>query len=418
MTSNSSAVLADSRSRADVVLVTPIVPQAGGNGLAMRAGVLLEALAERFVVDLVVVPVAGGSGDSLWAATHARLTVEIAPLGDERARGDAVRQLADPLLRRRLASAAPLPWRARAASPTLAPLALARLGPRVERGPVVFVLRGYLAPFGFTLARALGARRVVIDLDDDEEQLARALAPDEADAVGRLLRTWLADADTVCAAGRAEADAIASRHGLAAVTVLPNAVRIPALAPPPPPGRRRLLFVGNLTYEPNREAARLLANEILPLVRERLPGTTAAIVGPGDPGVGPAAGVELPGFVSDLAPWYRDADVVVVPLRHGAGTRIKVLEAFAMRRPVVASAAAVAGLEVRDDVEVMLGESPSELALAIAALIDDPARAGRLAADAARTLAARYSVEVVAPLVRALIDGGGNPSAAVTPSVR
>ena len=70
-----------------------------------------------------------------------------------------------------------------------------------------------------------------------------------------------------------------------------------------------------------------------------------------------APGVRVAGYVEDLRPWYRGADVVVVPLRHGGGTRIKVLEAFAYRRPVVATPLAVAGLDVRDRREALLADS-------------------------------------------------------------
>ena len=103
-----------------VVLVVPLVPAAGDNGLAMRAGMLLEALASRWRVDLVIVPVSGPVEDTTWARGLARSLTLLAPVSGATARSHLTRQLADPLLRDRLARAAPLPSRAMAAPPTLA----------------------------------------------------------------------------------------------------------------------------------------------------------------------------------------------------------------------------------------------------------------------------------------------------------
>ena len=132
------------------------MPALGSNGLAMRAGMVLEALAGRFDVDLVVVGVSGAPGGHSWARASARTLVTLAPVADAAgAREHLIRQLADPELRERLTRSAPLPLPARLAPPTLAAAALDRLGERARRPRAVFVLRGYMAPLGLTLARAL-----------------------------------------------------------------------------------------------------------------------------------------------------------------------------------------------------------------------------------------------------------------------
>ena len=201
-------------------------------------------------------------------------------------------------------------------------------------------MRGYLAPLGITLARVLEAGRVVVDLDDDDEMLARSYAETaEADASARLARAWLSDADVVCAASPREAAAMASRYGLRNVRTVPNGVRLPSPVAPPP-GEHRLLFVGNLTYAPNLEAAKALVSEILPRVRVKHPQATLDLVGPHAGALADApAAVRIAGRVADLRSWYEGADVVLAPLWHGGGTRIKVLEALAYGRPVVADPA-------------------------------------------------------------------------------
>jgi glycosyltransferase involved in cell wall biosynthesis len=199
---------------------------------------------------------------------------------------------------------------------------------------------------------------------------------------------------------------MADRYGIA-VTTLPNAVRPPAQVAEPP-GRDRVLFVGNLTYEPNIDAARDLVLEVLPALRARVSGASVDIVGAYDGRLVDLAdhdGVHLAGVVPDVAPWYAGADVIVVPLREGAGTRIKVLEAFSYRRPVVATPAAVAGLAVHDGRSVHLGDTPAALAAQTARLLRAPAEAQRTVDEASAVLAEHYLLDVVAPVARQLLLG-------------
>ena len=110
--------------------------------------------------------------------------------------------------------------------------------------------------------------------------------------------------------------------------------------------------------------------------------------------------------MADLRPWYAGADVVVAPLWHGGGTRIKVLEAFAYGRPVVATPLAVRGIAVRDGRDVLLADSPQALADAVSALFETPALGARLCEHAGRMVRERYAQNVVARLVWELVTGG------------
>lgn len=389
-------------------LMVPLAPDATGNGLAMRAGLLLESLAAAGPVDVVIVPVAGPASPRRWAEGLARTTIELAPVGPDDADAHALAQVADRDLRRRLAAAAPLPARARLAPPTLADAAADALGARGRAPRSLVVLREYLVPLGVALAARLGAERVVADLDDDAVALLAELGwSEESAATERLLAAWLPDVDAVAVAAPDDVAAVARRFGLAAVAHLPNAARGPSRPHAPRQGGDRLLLVGNLTYPPNIEAATTLAREVLPLVRAARPGATAALVGPcGAPVEGLAAdGVEVVGRVDDLDPWYAGADVVVVPLRHGSGTRIKVLEAFAHRRPVVATPIAVAGLGVGHGDEVLVGTTPGDLAAAVLAVLQDDALAERLVTAAGALHHDRYAPAAVAPVIRSVVLG-------------
>ena len=171
-----------------------------------------------------------------------------------------------------------------------------------------------------------------------------------------------------------------------------------------------MLFVGNLTYAPNVDAVRVLVDGVLPALRERMPEATLDVVGGYDDrliDVARRPGVRLTGHVPDLAPYYAGADVVVVPLRVGSGTRIKVLEAFAYQRPVVATRTAVSGLAVRDGVSVLLAETPGELAACTVEVLRGSARARGLVAEASRVVREHYVLDVVAPVVRRIVLGAG-----------
>jgi glycosyltransferase involved in cell wall biosynthesis len=112
--------------------------------------------------------------------------------------------------------------------------------------------------------------------------------------------------------------------------------------------------------------------------------------------------VRVIGAVPDLTPWYRDADAVVVPLRAGGGTRIKVLEAFSFRRPVVSTSLGVEGIDVVPDEHVLLGDSPDELAMQCQRLMDDRHLGEMLVERAYALLVSAYSKDAQARALAAV----------------
>jgi glycosyltransferase involved in cell wall biosynthesis len=386
-----------------VLFLSPIAPDVTGNGLAMRAGLFVEALQQTARVLVAVVPVAG-HGSLEWSRRHAHQAIELGlvPPGQEQSHVTA--QLAEARLRDRLEVTAPLPVRARSAPPTLAPGLLDRLSaaPRV-----VLALRLSLAPLAIEAARLAGAGRVVIDSDDDDEPLLRSLGDgEEADAHHRLAAGWLPAAETVLAASRNDADRLAARHALADVRAVPNAVHIP-IRVTGPPAADRLLFLGNLTYEPNVDAARRLVTEILPRVRRQRPGATLSLVGACDHRVDSLIGdgVVASGAVRTVGPAYDAADVVVVPLAFGSGTRIKVLEAFAHRRPVVATPTAVAGLDVDPGVHAFVAHTPDDLAAETIRALEGGPGVGAMIDRAEALVRRRYTHHVIGRLACSAVLG-------------
>lgn len=156
--------------------------------------------------------------------------------------------------------------------------------------------------------------------------------------------------------------------------------RIPLVVPLPEEplgsegtGAPTLLFVGNFDHPPNRDAARRLIGEILPAVQARVPEARLVLVGPhlATAWGRHEDGVEITGRVPDVTPYLDAAAVVVAPLFAGGGMRVKVLEALAAGKPVVASPLAVAGLDVVYGRHLLVAQTNGEFVECVVALLRD-----------------------------------------------
>jgi glycosyltransferase involved in cell wall biosynthesis len=169
-----------------------------------------------------------------------------------------------------------------------------------------------------------------------------------------------------------------------------------------------LAFVGSFWYAPNAHAAEALIDRMLPLVRAAVsPDVRLLLVGaaPTHAMLAAAAcdpGILVPGRVPDVRPYLGLCDIVVVPLEHGSGTRLKVLEAFAAGKPVVATAKAVEGLVVRDGEHLLIAEDPAAFAGAVARLLREPELGEALTRAAFALLEERYAW----PALRGILTDG------------
>jgi len=382
----------------------------------MRVGAQLRALGERYDVRVVVVPVAGGPAVTAWAEGFASSIATVRPGDAAELRIASARLVADAAWRERLRRAQPFPAPVTYASPVLAAAVCASAGE--SGGARVHAIRASLAPLAVAVAERLGAPWATLDLDDDDEHLLEQEGrPEEAAAYGRLLETFCPEFAWVSLASEADAARVARRHGLRTV-VIPNSVTLPVEPrerPRRPGGTYSLLFVGNLTYGPNIEAAELLAGVILPRVRALVDRAVALeLVGRCEPGgaveaLAAGEGVTVHGHVDDLAGSYARADAVVVPLLRGSGTRIKLLEALAAGVPAVTTPVGAAGLDAQDGTHLLIAEGAGALAAAVARVLLDGSLAGALARDGRAFVERGFSSEVVgrrlADLTAALDSG-------------
>jgi glycosyltransferase involved in cell wall biosynthesis len=191
------------------------------------------------------------------------------------------------------------------------------------------------------------------------------------------------------------------------VCILPNAVRLPASGRPRPrSGPFNFLFVGTLGYYPNEDGIRSFCLDVVPLIRQLAPRDfSVTVVGTGATDrirqLAHAPHVRLVGPVPDVAPCYRDADAVVVPVRAGGGTRIKVIEAFGHRRPVVSTSIGVEGIAARDEEHLLLADTAEAFARQCERLMTNTALAERLTENALALVRRSYSLEAVTKIVAA-----------------
>ena len=213
----------------------------------------------------------------------------------------------------------------------------------------------------------------------------------------RVLRTF-SEAWMATRADEQGARALAGEH--IATRYVPNVLDTAAIRPVMPAGARRLLFVGDFSYAPNREAFGFLADGVLPAVWRRMPDVRLTAIGRGLPEASRDSRIETPGFVEDLADAYRASDIALVPLLRGGGSPLKFIEGLAYGLPIVATAHAARLIE--DGVpnrDFVAADGVAEFAQAIEGLLADPSRAAAIGA-AGRALAVRgYSVDALARLL-------------------
>jgi glycosyltransferase involved in cell wall biosynthesis len=156
-----------------------------------------------------------------------------------------------------------------------------------------------------------------------------------------------------------------------------------------------LVFTGSMDWYPNEDAIMYFIAAILPQLRQEVPGLSLAVVGR-DPtdrlrAACAAAGVQVTGTVADVRPYVAEAAVYVVPLRIGGGTRLKIFEALAMGKAVVATRVGAEGLPIVSGQHFLQADNPADFTQAVVTLLKDPGRRHTLGMAGRRLVEDRYS---------------------------
>lgn len=164
------------------------------------------------------------------------------------------------------------------------------------------------------------------------------------------------------------------------------------------PNPDSLIYTGSFRYDVNYEAMVWFVNEVYPLVQAQHP--QARLIITGDP-----AGKQLPaasnltqtGVVADVRPWLAAARVALAPLQTGGGTRLKILEAMALRTPVVATSKGVEGLKAQSGVHLLVADEPQDFADAVLRLLREDVLHQQVAAAGFDLVRQKYNWDAVLP---------------------
>jgi glycosyltransferase involved in cell wall biosynthesis len=182
-----------------------------------------------------------------------------------------------------------------------------------------------------------------------------------------------------------DAKLLSGRHGALDFAVVPSGFDPQQFRPSDPPVPRdpsRIVFVGSMDYGPNVDAVGYFCRSMLPGLVERRPETVFEIVGANPtPEVRALASenVNVTGRVDAVPPYLERAACVVVPLRIGGGTRLKIVEALALETPVVSTTIGAEGLGLEDEKHLVLADTPEDMVQAVERLVTQPRAAGDMA---------------------------------------
>jgi polysaccharide biosynthesis protein PslH len=263
--------------------------------------------------------------------------------------------------------------------------------------------------------------RIVFDNHNAESELQRRAFLTDLPHAGRwpaALYSWLQlgrlrrferwacrQADAVTAVSEADRRHLEQLAPGLAVSVIPNCIDVwetgqGARQVPSPGYCYDLLLSGKMDYRPNIDAALWFAAEIWPRIRQARPQTTWAIVGQRPhrrlSHLAQSPGITITGQVERVEPYLAGAGVFVMPFRLGSGTRLKLIEAMAVGKAVVSTAAGAEGFAVRHQQELYLADTPSDFATAVLHLLADETERTRLG-QAAQAFAQQYDWRQVMP---------------------
>lgn len=182
---------------------------------------------------------------------------------------------------------------------------------------------------------------------------------------------------------------------------VPTGVDLSYFCPPNAPRKlRSLVFLGSMDWMPNIDAVQFFIDEVWPAVKRQFPDASFTIVGRNPPSnvkelERRLPGVRVTGTVDDVRPFLAEAAVMVVPLRVGGGTRIKIFEGMATGIPVISTRIGAEGLPVTHGENILFADSARDFAAQIADLFEQAERAARIGAKARALVEARFGWEAV-----------------------
>jgi glycosyltransferase involved in cell wall biosynthesis len=255
----------------------------------------------------------------------------------------------------------------------------------------------------------------------ERNPLKKCYASLEAMKIERLESAVCASAQAVAVCSARDGELLLELSPKAKTVVVPNVVDVEKYKPSCKNEDDEVLFVGAMDWLPNQDGAEFLVYEIFPYLRRLVPTAQLVLAGRNPPEAmlrrfSMFPDICLTGTLDDLRPVIARAAVCVVPLRIGSGTRLKILEAAAMAKPIVSTRLGAEGLELRHGSEILLEDDPRAFAEAVALLLTDRARASAMGKAARLVVEQEYSIpalrrqlrELLAPLQASPVASSGS----------
>jgi glycosyltransferase involved in cell wall biosynthesis len=198
-----------------------------------------------------------------------------------------------------------------------------------------------------------------------------------------------------------------SELGISHAEVIPNGIDLGEFRPAAPSSLPIILFTGLLSYYPNQQGIRWFLDRVLPSVLEQVPHARVVVAGAAPPRwllSRQSATVKVTGLVTDMRPYLRDAAVVVAPLRIGGGTRVKILEAQAMARPVVSTTIGAEGLHQHPGETLLIADDAETFARQLVRILTAPEEARAIALRGSRHVAQFFDWHRIGERLNRLLD--------------
>lgn len=248
---------------------------------------------------------------------------------------------------------------------------------------------------------------VVLDQHESEEMLWEGVAENGSlveSLFARLMLSKIPDerrralrlVDAILAVSQLEARDLRTRmEDAVPVHVVPNGVDLSKFEPQDTNGNQRFVFVAGMGVRRNVDAAAWFAEEIFPRIRRACPGAEFLLVGANPTGrakaLGNSPGITVTGTVADVRPYYGAAACVVLPYRFGAGTKLKLLEAMALSRPIITTSKGCHGVPLVDGEHAVIRDDPARFAEAGVQLLSETEVARQLGLNARQMVEQRFS---------------------------
>jgi len=194
------------------------------------------------------------------------------------------------------------------------------------------------------------------------------------------------------------------------IEVIPNCINLADYQSTNGASRAKtLIFTGSFRYHANHGAMVWFLNEVYPRIEAEVPDIHLTITGDhANKPLPRTDNVTLTGYVEDIQALIASSSVSIVPIQVGGGTRLKILEAMALRTPVVSTSKGVEGIAVRNGEDILIGDSPQEFANAVVRLLNEPDLRGNLAENAHELVAEHYNWPKVMPRFLNLVENLAN----------